>query len=285
MHYWKLAAAAALFAAPGSALAQRDREQSPQLFIPASGTGGEATYKVGDYVLRVPLVWARAAILTEGVTVTAGDRTETLAAGMALPDEILLEAEESKTFFTAFCTPRKAAERGLDGGLGGALFGGSLTRSLVRSATDAQFCLVDSDSDGKFDKSMLVGAGWGEVRTPRAITPVGFERRANVPISAEDEVRIQLRAVGKSQVGFRLEIVQQGNKRAFQYIGGSNGVIATRDNWIGTKKGLPQFGEIYGAEFEITAFDRAARTVTIRWLPVPRDRAMAIPDGFVIHWY
>lgn len=281
MHYPSIAAAAAiLFALPQAALAQKDREQAEQVFRVTEAPKGEHEYKQGDYLLRVPLVWARAAVLSEAVTVTAGARSETIAAGSVLPEETLLEAENSKTFFTAYCTPRKAAERVLDKGVGAALFGGSLNRKLIRDMSDAQFCLADRDGDGRLEQSLLVGDGWGDARSPHSIAPVAYEKRDDAPISPNDEVRFHFAKAGRSEVTFVLEILQQGKLRGFETIGGERRVRA-----LPTGKSLPLRIGMYGTEFELVAYDTATKSVRIRWSEaVPAESRIVVSDKLVFHY-
>lgn len=279
IRFWKFVAAAYLCAAPLSALAQQDRDQSPQLFLPNATPRGDQTYKVGEYILRAPILWYRAAIVRQEIVVTAGDRTQTLTVGTALPEEQLLTAENSGQFFTAYCTPRKASERLFEGDQSVA---GRLLAGLVKSTTDAQFCLVDRDKDGRFDESLLVGSGWGELRTPAAITPTPYEIATDVPISPQDEVRIKF--AGRPGAGplFILEIIQQGRPRRFDFIssGGRYTAVANRENRIMLGIEQPQRETIYGAEFIIIDYNREEKTVGLRWPADVNARLhMQIPDG------
>jgi hypothetical protein len=263
---------------PSEAIAQRDREQSPQLFMANSGPRVEKSYYEGQDILRVPIVWHRAAVLRAKVILQAGDRADILLSGTALPEERLLEAKKSKTFFTAYCTPREARERSFDGMTG---TGPLLAALITKNTTDAQFCLADRDGDGRFEQSLLVGAGWGSARKPRAITPVPYEVRNDVPISPDDEVRINFFASDRAGPRMVLEIHQQGAPRVFDYISASGRfTVANRENRLDLSGSFPQRFAIFGAEFEITGYDREAKKVTVRWPEdAEADRRLAIPDG------
>jgi hypothetical protein len=245
----------------GTAHAQIDRRQADQVFIANSGPRGEVTYKAGDTVLRVPLVWEKAARLGKDVTVTAGDRTVTLTAGTILPLEGLLERQDSRKFFLAYCTPNKQIMPRVTGDVS---LGRELGSMLWRSMTDGQTCLADRDRDGSFEQSMVVGAGWGDERTPRTIEPVGYERLDDAPISPKDEVRIRLTGVSATTATFILDIVQRGTALTFDQVGDGSGAT-DRKTKVPIAQGLPIPMEIYGASFEILAVDPRAKTVTIHW--------------------
>ncbi len=254
----------------------KDREQSPQVYLPNSMPRGEQTVKVGDEIAVLPLVYTRAATIDRTIEVSAGGRRQVIAAGTVLPAEFLLDSQNGTDGVVAYCTPRKASERKVDKGMGAALFGGSLIRGIIRSATDAQFCLADRDHDGRAEVSMLVGNGWGPERAPKAIDPVPMTVANDVRVSANDDaVRIVFTGGGKSGPSFKFAVIQQGSSRGFTTFGGERAVSS-----VSGKHGWPQRASIASAVFVVTGYDPVARTVTIKWPDdVQADERIEVEDG------
>lgn len=248
----------------------RDREQAAQIYRPNIGKRGIQKLMEGDDVLVVPLVWTRAATVGRGVDVSAGDRRDFISQGDVLPEEFIANAQGSSNGFIAYCMPRKAKERSVDRMNGGAA-GLMLARKFMRSANDAQFCLVDRDKDGQADASILVGNGWGPQRSVRPIAPVPLATANDVQISPHDDlVRISFRDAHKSGPSFEFEIRQQGDDRSFSTWRGQRSILSYK-----AANGWPQRVTIAGATFVITGYDSVAKTVTIEW-PEDVDRNLRI---------
>lgn len=254
--------------------------QAPQLyFVPAAAQESVQLHK-GDYVMRAPLKWAKAAILDGSVEVKVDERVKRFERGEILPAATLQFDDPRFNGAAAFCTPREAAERKLDafGGFGGGL----LARALVKSSTDAQFCLIDGDGDGRAEHQVLVSAGSAAARTPTAIAPLPYRVAENVPVSrADDEVRLLFRgkALATTSPGFELEIVQQGKKRVFSSISLGHGRATDKFTYVSSKAGWPRSVEIFGATFAVTAYDPKAELVTISWPQSAAPAPIIISDG------
>lgn len=256
--------------------------EAQQIALPNSLPRGDRSYKQGDAILSVPLVWESGAILKDAITIRADGDIKDLAVGSVLQAMTLTETANSKQV-AAYCTPRNAAERKADKGVLGVLLGqGTVWRKVIRSETDRQYCLIDLDDDGIADQSVLINAGTHEARTPVAITPVHLDRQKLLPISDRDKMVIVLTEVSKDGLAanVRLDIIQQGEPRAFDWIG--NTMRSTR--FSGKKQGFPVKAEIFGARFSIVSLDGATRTAVINW---PQDAdpalALAVSDGLQVN--
>lgn len=244
------------------------------------------TYHQGEVIMTAPLMWEIGARLPQETTISAGEDRTTLSAGSVLQG-VMLTITATHRDEMAYCTPRNAAERKADGGvLGAMLGGGSLWRGMIRSATDRQYCLIDSDDDGMADHSVELNAGSSAARTPVAIAPVRLDRDKLIPISDNDDhVLIKVDSVssnGKS-VRFRLEVIQQGKGRVFTSIGSTN-----RLTWVEAKHGLPARTSIFETKFDVVSIDGASRTAVITW-PTDVDLKEVVPidDGLHVNirWY
>ncbi|MDH7971813.1 hypothetical protein QH494_06415 [Sphingomonas sp. AR_OL41] len=252
--------------------------QSPQLAYVNAAPRGTRTYQRGEIIMIAPLMWEIGARLPQETTIRAGEDSKTIRAGSVLQGVMLTELAAHRDEM-AYCTPRVAAERKADGGMLGAMLGGgSLWRSVIRSATDGQFCLIDSDDDGMADHSVELNAGSPAARTPVAIAPVRLERDRMIPISSNDD-RIEISVSDVSSKGkaarFRIDVFQQGKGRVFDTIGDTQ-----RITWVDAKRGLPVHAMIYQTQFDVVSIDGAARTVTVRW-PEDVDAKEVVPitDG------
>lgn len=269
------ALAVALWLGVGAAMAgpMSVRQSAIQLAQPNSGPRGAQDYRVGDMVLDLPLFWANAATLRDEASVQTEEAPERLAAGTVLPMQML--AERGGAPLRAYCTPRRGAERAADRGVLGALPNiGWWVRRVVRSATDRQLCLIDSDGDGRADQSLVVGDGPPAMRTPRAIAPVAIDIADLVPISNNDRLQLQLTRVGRDWAELTLIIVQEGHPRRFDEMSGhwGNSLRVSR-----VTQGGP--GSILGADFSLLTVDRDNRTARIEWPAGVDPRHIAIiPD-------
>jgi hypothetical protein len=273
---WSLLAAAAPAATEGYSV----QSAAVQLALPNSGPRGVKDYRVGEAILELPLLWSAAATLREPATIEADGKSQQLDAGSVLPRQLL--AARGTTPIAAYCTPRQAAERSAErGALGILLGGGSLWRKAIRSATDRQACLIDTDADGRADHSVIVGDGSPEARTPRPISPLALQVAELVPISGQDRLRIKLLRVSPKAgfAEFEIDIVQQGKERVFDVIGGPWG-SASRVTRVDFKASGPAPVSMLGADFSLVALDGAERRARIEWLEgVERDRPVIIPDA------
>lgn len=280
-----LAIVAALFAS-SSAVAVgplKVRQSEIQFARPNSGARGVHDYNKGQVILDVPLRWAAAAILRDAVSFNADGKSESIAAGTVLP--LVLLSDASGTQVKAYCTSRRAAERAADrGALGVLLGGGSLWRSMIRSATDRQLCLIDSDGDARADQGLVVSDGSPVARTPQSIAPAAMELVDAAPISREDSARIALTGIGRNWAEFTLTVTQQGSPRRFDTISGGWGTSSRV-----TRIKLPEKGaksaSIFGADFSILAIDDPSQTARLEW-PENADanRLVVIPDKLQLQY-
>jgi hypothetical protein len=147
-------------------------------------------------------------------------------------------------------------------------------RRAIRSATDRQLCLIDSDGDGRADQSLVVGDGPPALRTPRAIAPVAIDIADLVPISSNDRVQLKLTRVGRDWAELTLIILQEGHPRRFDEMSGPWG-DSLRVSRV--TQGGP--GSIIGADFSLLTVDRDTRTARIEWpAGVDPRRFAVIPD-------
>ncbi|HEY5711456.1 MAG TPA: hypothetical protein VIT38_06140 [Allosphingosinicella sp.] len=276
-------AAFCLGAGSASAGSTSVRQSAIQLALSNSGPRGAHDFRVGEMVLDIPLLWANAATLREEVSVQTDEGIARLAVGTVLPTQML--AESGGAPFRAYCTPRRAAERSSDRGIGGALPAlGWFARRLIRSATDRQLCLVDSDLDGRADQSIVVGDGPPEARTPRAIAPVAMDIGDLIPISGNNRVQIELTKVGRDSAELTLHIVQEGQRRVFSEVSGQWG-RSSRVTRIRLDHGTVRQTNIFGAEFTLLAVDQGNRNARIGWPENADPREFAIvPDALDVRY-
>ena len=253
-----------------------------QVVLPNTGPRVTQTYRVGEAILDLPLHWPAAATLGAAATIDLDGESAQLPAGTVLPFQPLSEADGSS--IGAYCTPRRAAERATDSGFLAAPLFRMVLRPILRSATDRQLCLIDSDADGRADLGLVVGDGSPAARTPHPIAPVPLAIGEMVPSSGADRVRIVLTRVQSRGrwAEFEIRIEQQGGDRNFTDIAGQWG-SSTKITRMMMDAQPPDGTSILGADFVILGVDPRARSVQIRW-PDAADRSVlvAIPDALQI---
>lgn len=277
--------ATCLFAVSQTAQARENPEpearwvESPQFFMASAIPTGEQVVLEGGVVFQAPSRWLLAGRLERDVTVTIADQQHVFLAAGVLPQLMFMPDGSQTSAEFAYCTPRNRGENSTRSGLGGALFGGSLWDSLARSLTDTQFCLRDSDGDGLLDASLLLGEGENDFVRGPAIDPVAVISANEAEISAEDHVRIKLTSVGRNHVEMALEIIQQGHNLDFTTLssGPFFGSSLTRYRLTDA---MPMQVDLFGIRFQITAFDRAANSATIRWSEITKPAQVIIPDNY-----
>lgn len=193
--------------------------------------------------------------------VAIAERDIVLDTGAVLPLVVLQEREGAGPFFQAYCTARREPVKTTSPGA----FIGNALNALTRSLSDGQSCLVDKDADGKFDHALVVAAGGDLERVHYPITPVGYERLNDEPISSDDEVRIRLTGVSKARAKFRIDIVQRGFTQEFDTIHYGGRVVALRRYSSPIDGKMPFVVRLYGADFAIQSADAAQKTVTLSW--------------------
>jgi hypothetical protein len=152
---------ALLLACGGAALAQQklpDRIESPVLFFPADVEAAERQAKEGEIFLTIPFRWAFSGKLDRDVEVVAGEHRATLRAGELLPKVLIPAPGKTNEGRFLFCTRNKVIEDRK-----GAAPLAALVDSLRDSLRDAQFCVEDTDADGKVDRGVVFGKSKTEI--------------------------------------------------------------------------------------------------------------------------
>ena len=257
---------------PASAETRLIELPSRYLVIPSS----ERVIKhlhVGDTVLEVPLRWKSAAVLSQPAEVTADDRHVSLKQGQALVETLLQFDDPTFAQASAFCVPRLADPIRKNPLLAMGVFGAM----LARSTTDGQFCLIDSDRDGRADHSVLVNAGSPAARTPVAIAATTYVLTPGAAVSEGDTFSI---TYGGGRY-FALAINQQGKPRRFDTLS-FTGPAGRRsyDRSLRTVK-MPD-GSFQvpapGVTFTARNYDKSDRSIDIDWPAVTQAVALPIPD-------
>lgn len=244
-------AAAALTGASGYSVAPTKKMVLP----PAQPVeaGQEVTLKPGDVLLRNPVGYSQAATLEEDVSIGIAGKSATLVKGSVLM--VAMVGGEASTNLvrgaSVFCTEAqtdsaKAFASLLTLGLAGNLRSVGMT---------TQFCLVDSEGDGKVDEAFLAGTKNAEDQKPVQLTPTAITVGRGVPMPGESEARIRYRGpVGiTGNLGFDLEVVENGKPLSYN----------NRRSLV--KKGqLPADMTIFRSKFTVLSYDAATKEARIR---------------------
>ena len=269
---------AALALLPSEAVAGARWRETDQVFAANSSPRGERTFARNEEVLRLPLLWEQATVLDQSVNFAVGAEIGELSAGTVLPLVKFSAAGDGSDMVEIFCTPRRPGERSLEGGIMGAMFGGVATRALARSLTDTQRCLQDTDGDGSFDRTLIVGEGDNDFVIGPALDPFPYQVRSYVPISeSDDAVVITLRSVRRSGVRFQFDIIQLGEPRNFDSAtDGTYGTVRDKSMSVPPSEGIWQ---IYGVDLRYVASDASAARLTLDFpANVDAERYPSIPD-------
>lgn len=281
-----VAAAPVMIVLTQPAMAQGEAEwaESPQYFDASEVPAGQQTYTERQEMARIPTRWFHAARLAEGVSVQFGEEQHDFAAGDVLPQLVFMPDGTRSSAEIAYCTPRNRGENTTRSGLMGSLFGGSLWDSLARDATDTQYCLRDTDGDGTFDASFLVGEGEDDFIRGTPVANIGFEVADGAEVSGEDYVAVSAASVGRRHVEFRFTFVQQGHTLDFTNFssGAYRAFSLSRES---VRDGYPVAVDIAGMRFAITAHDRAADSVTVEWAVYDKPEQVMLPESYQRSFY
>ncbi len=254
-----------------------------QIAMPNRIAPDERSYRKGEAVVDVPLLWRDAIRLDKDLDLTVDGSPEKVKAGTALPLHLVGAGIYGKPT-PAYCTPRRAAENKSEkGALGILLGGGSLWRGVIRGATDRQLCLIDSDGDAQLDQWLLVGDGSDAARRPNAMPALAFTPQNNVPIGDKDRYTIFFNGASGSGkwAEFRLELMQQGGTRRFDTMSGPYGSFNRLERRSRPLAQWPLLTTAHGADFTIVSTDdggKAARLVGHG--SSDPDRQIEIPDAY-----
>ncbi len=295
-----LAVASALMVAVPSAWAGTNGvTQSPEIFYPNSAPRGDVVIHQDDVLARIPIMWASAARIDKPVSIAVAGKTRELAADSFLPQAEVIQPGGA---ITAFCTPLRHGERDLEHGIGGALrLGeGSLWVKMAKKRTSGQFCLFDTDGDGRFDEVRYFDSGSPAGTPPEKIVPVPFVKVVNAPVSSsnQDEIRLTASHVGRHSLVLGLDVVQAGQVRSGTSVSMGGFVVGSVTHltlipsgfspMLGKKfdldNALPLLSEVLGVDFQIVAVDPSGSSVTIRFPDnADRSRVLAIPEDTTIN--
>lgn len=258
------------FAAPAAAQKAPERIESPVLFFPADVEAAERQAKEGEIFLTIPLRWAFAGKLERDVEVVAGEHRVTLKADHLLPKVLIPAPGKTDEGRFLFCTRNKVTEERK-----GAAPIAALVDSLRDSLRDAQFCVEDTDADGKVDRGVVFGKGKtelvGESFAPAAVTEFTNE----VIPGGKDRVEIALDKAGKKDSRLLVSVWQNGGPRPFSSMQ-SGRFFAEAFPTIQHKTSLPAATTVFGLRVSVLTVDPPANTATLSW------RALARPGEFVI---
>jgi hypothetical protein len=257
-------------AMPASAQKAPERIESPVLFFPADVEASERAAKENEVVLTIPLRWAFAGKLERDVEIVAGEHRATLRADELLPKVLIPAPGKTSEGRFLFCTRNRVTEK--REGIGAIAL---LVDSLRDSLRDAQFCVEDTDADGKVDRSVVFGKAKteipGESFAPAAVTEFTNE----VIPGGKDRVDITLDSVGKKRTQLLINVWQNGGPRPFTEMQ-SGRFFAKAWTVIEHKAAFPATTTVLGIRFSVLAADAPANTATLKWDPAAR------PGEFVI---
>ncbi|MHB9881009.1 hypothetical protein ACSMXM_15295 [Pacificimonas sp. ICDLI1SI03] len=211
--------------------------------------------KKGDTVLQQQIVKAATAFLGQKITLSiSGDKVtieadeplEPVALGgsaaVGLPSGTSVLCASSKE--SEFEFANKAFAESL-------LFG--VFKNAPRNAMLSRVCLIDSDGDSQVDHAIMAGANRDADLIPLPIEPTRYSMRTNIPFPEESSVSIKL-AQARSK-GFTLEMSVVVNGEVFR-LAEPRIKIKAAD--------LPKTVEIEGARIEISSYDPASRSATLK---------------------
>jgi len=251
--------------------------QSPVLFLPGQVKAGSASLAEQDTIFQAPLVWALAGRLGSDVTIAGPGEPVTLKAGDILPRVNLRIGAGIDQRYTLYCTRNRVLQKVQSSG-----WLAKLQRNIMDSMNDAQWCLQDTDNDGKLDLAVVLNAG-APVTEAAKIEPVAFEASFAVPIPGdEDHLTMSMYRVGKKEVGILLSIKQMGRALKFDTLtsGYYAGNQLTNIPYAADGTGMKS---ILGVRIKVSEPDQKGNRASIEWLPVAdRGPFVQIPSELVM---
>ncbi|MBL8651603.1 MAG: hypothetical protein JNL35_14525 [Sphingopyxis sp.] len=233
--------------------------------------GSERTVKEGDTIFRAPLGWFEYAVADSDVSVKiaeldwkiAANAKLNLVAGKGGGDLALLPATAD-----IYCDePKNDVAKDL---LNGLTLG--LSQLGARFAKSTRLCLVDTDSNGDFDKAFLVGLKKAEDRFLVPITPIAFKRFTNQPIDDKSFVEVVFYDGGMlNGPNFKVQPTVSGTPMGIAAINvmatmspGARLIRIPMQQDIKRKK-LPNRIIFGTARIEVKSVDAATKTATFRY--------------------
>lgn len=243
--------------------------------VPVMDAGDKPIAK-GDTVFTFPLRWEEGARMDAPVAMQLDERRVAVAAGDVLARTEIRFDEPSLASAKTYCVPRRAEAPGAGFGLMGAL--------LARGLSDGQFCLIDGDTDGRFDHAVMVNAGSAAARTPRAIAPIAYRNEEGAEVGPGDQMRIRYHG-GRV---FTMEVSQQGKTRAFTDLRyqDAEGPQRYSSRIVAYRMDDGRFvARIPGMELDLTPLDPRATRATLRWQAKTQPSLVPFPDEIIARPY
>jgi len=248
-------------------------KESPQVYRPGSAPRGEHEVKVGETIVRLPVLWDKSArIKASAFFGPQAAQGRQLPPEAQLPQVLLQESPIEYRYRELYCTRVNIdAKRRHD----------MLTSVFYRmywAGDDNQSCFEDTDKDGKFDRVVEVGKTKAGFRLGPAIDPVPYDRLNFEPISeATDYVEFTLEGVTAGRASIRMNIYRAGKRLKFKSVSSGQifGEAVTRIDHAG---GAPKRVYIFGLVLDIKGIDPQTGTVKIA-VPddAPVDTVVTIP--------
>jgi hypothetical protein len=263
-----LAALVMVAAAAPAHAGQYRVEVSGAVILPSEEShapGLERAIAPGDILMRAPLGWADSATIGQDVPLEIAGLRETIPAGAPLSGITsarggdLAGLPEGRRIYCA-----AQSVNAVGAVMGVATFG--LTNIGSRVARVRRFCLVDLDSDGRFERAFLVGAKRADDQHMIEIPPLPYEAMRNHPIGPGNFVQVRFGAGGL--LGNPLIFVEYYLGNIPQpidalYTGEGRAMIRTRA--ATSFRTTPRQFAIGPAQFTILSFDRETKAARIRY--------------------
>lgn len=247
--------------------------------------GEDIEVKEHDVILDGKLSWFSVAKLEAATTVKAVDTefpvsetTNLRLAARANGGDLASLPAGAKTYCDELRTDRMKA-LGQLATLGLSALGSRLSK-------ETQVCLVDSDSNGDFDKAFIVGTKKAPDRHLVELAPVKYTKQTLAPLEGDSSLRVKFYDGGVlsgPSLGMELKINGGTVNYASLYMfplnrfGGGTPVPFRPNSGIKEKK-LPQTHYFAFGQVVVKAFDKQRKVGTIN---ITRD---IVPSGFVIQY-
>lgn len=226
--------------------------------------------KEHDIVLSGSLFWFNTAKTTDSITIRAVDSDFTIPAGKALRLAARAVGGDLATLPSAAVTYCEEFRHDLVKGWAQLATVGIASLG-ARLQSDTMTCVVDSDRNGDFDKAFIVGTKRSEDRHLVDIAPVKYVSTYIDPVAGDSKLELEFLDGGMlSGPGFGMKLIINGQSASFAALhffplqGYSRARIRTNP-YQGIKlKNLPWSVGLAGGQVEVTAFDKASKSATVR---------------------
>jgi hypothetical protein len=265
-----LAAVAALalstVAAPASA-AKYQVATSGMVILPSEApqaAGLERTVTPGEVLLRAPLGWADAALVSQDVVLEIAGVRETIVSGAYLFGTTSARGGDLATLGSdarIYCGAQSV--NAIGAAMGMATFG--LSNIATRVARVRRFCLVDADADNRFERAFLEGTKRADDQHMIEIAPVPYEAARNRPMGPGNFVQVRYAAgglIGTSQVFVDVYVGNAMQGIDAIYTGGGRSPVRSRA--MTGFRTAPRPFQIADARFTVLSIDPETKAARIR---------------------